>query len=322
MGGIGLSLSTFSRMPYPELGGLARLAEDAGFAGVFVPEANNDAMLCCYTIARATTRLTVGTRIINIYLRTPMLCGAGAMMVQEESNGRFVLGIGVGHRDLLKAVGIEMVNARDYLKEYTALLRRVLGGESIPNLAYQFRVAQPRVPVYFAALAKETARLGGQTADGLMLYMCPPARMEEMIATARGAAVEAGRPASAVTIMMGLPVFLDDDLKAAYEAGRRDLAFYAGLPFYNRVWANGGFKAEAAAALEAARHHDRAAVAATMTDAMIDAAALVGPASRCLERLAEYRKRGADMPVLVTHAVRGDYQSSFRKLVKVFGAAN
>jgi alkanesulfonate monooxygenase SsuD/methylene tetrahydromethanopterin reductase-like flavin-dependent oxidoreductase (luciferase family) len=55
---------------------------------------------------------------------------------------------------------------------------------------------------------------------------------------------------------------------------------------------------------------------------MIDAAALVGPASRCIDRLAEYRRRGAVMPVLVTHAVRGDYQSSFRKVVKVFGAVN
>jgi alkanesulfonate monooxygenase SsuD/methylene tetrahydromethanopterin reductase-like flavin-dependent oxidoreductase (luciferase family) len=84
MAGLGLSLSTFSRMPYADFVQLARMAEDAGFGGVFVPEANNDSMLCCYAIARATTRITIGTRIISSYLRGALRCAAGAMMVQEE----------------------------------------------------------------------------------------------------------------------------------------------------------------------------------------------------------------------------------------------
>jgi alkanesulfonate monooxygenase SsuD/methylene tetrahydromethanopterin reductase-like flavin-dependent oxidoreductase (luciferase family) len=322
MDAIGLSLSTFTRMPYPDLAQLAREAEDDGFSGVFVPEVNNDAMMCCYSIARATRRITVGTRIINVYLRTPMLCGAGAMMLQEESQGRFLLGLGVSHRETLKPLGIEMVNAREFLGDYTRLLMRVLTGEPIPGFPYQFRVAQPRVPVYFAALTLETARLGGTLADGLMLYMCSPDRMARMIDAARKSAHDAGRPGSAVKILMGLPIFLDDDLKAAFAVARRDLAFYAGLPFYNRIWVREGFAREAAAALEATRRNDRAAVSAAITDPMIELVALAGPISRCRDRLEEYRRRGADLPILVVHTVRDDYQTAVRRVIKAFSALN
>ncbi|MGH7906161.1 MAG: LLM class flavin-dependent oxidoreductase [Candidatus Binataceae bacterium] len=321
MPGLGVSLSTFSRMPYADFADLAREAEDSGFSAVFVPEANNDAMMCCYAIAQATKKITLGTRIINIYLRSPLLCGAGAMMLQEQSDGRFVLGLGVGHRTLLKAVGIEMGNAREYLQRYMGLLTKVLKGESIPNIAYQFRASPKRVPVYFAALAIETARLGGELADGLMLYMCPPARMAKMIAAARASATKAGRQPADISITMGLSVFLDDNLKDAYAAAKRDLAFYAGLDFYNRVWAASGFEKAAAECLTAARRGDRAGISAAMTEPMIDAVALAGPLSRCLERLREYRASGAEMPVLVTHAVRGDYVSALRQNLKAFARA-
>ncbi|HUY17948.1 MAG TPA: LLM class flavin-dependent oxidoreductase [Candidatus Binataceae bacterium] len=322
MAGCALSLSTFSRMPYPDFTRLAREAEDAGFSGVYVPEANNDAMLCAYSIAKATSRIKIGTRVINIHLRSPVVCGAGALMLQEESGGRFVLGLGVGHRALLKPLGIEMGNARDFLRHYMAILSPVLSGAPIASFPYQFRIAPEPIPIYFAALALGTARLAGELVNGLMLYMCPPPRMKTMIDAAREAAVKAGREPAGIGVTMGLPVFLDDDLKAAYDAARRDLATYLGLQFYNRVWAISGFEAEAKRGLEAANRGDRAQVAAALTDAMIDAVSLVGPASRCLARLDEYRRHGAITPVLVSHAVHGDYVSAVRENLKVFATVN
>jgi alkanesulfonate monooxygenase SsuD/methylene tetrahydromethanopterin reductase-like flavin-dependent oxidoreductase (luciferase family) len=243
-------------------------------------------------------------------------------MLQEESGGRFVLGLGVGHRALLKPLGIEMGNARDYLRRYMEILSPVLSGEPIADFPYQFRIAPDRIPVYFAALALGTARLSGELADGLMLYMCPPERMGTMINAARESAAKAGRKPARLGVTMGLPVFLDDKLEAAYAAARRDLASYVGLQFYNRVWAVSGFEAEAKRALEAANRGDRAQVAAAMTEPMIDAVALVGPASRCLARLEQYRSQGAITPVLVSHAVHGDYVSAVRENLKVFARAN
>src|SRR5579885_156444 len=322
MAACAVSLSTFSRMPYPELVQLACEAEEAGFSGVYVPEANNDAMLVAYAIARATRRITISTRVINVHLRSAVVCGAGALMVQEESGGRFVLGLGVGHRELLRPLGIEMGNARDYLRRYLDILSPILNRASIPHFPYQFRAAPQPIPVYFAALSLGTARLAGELADGLMLYMCPPERMAAMISAAREAAASAGRDPARLGVTMGLPVFLDDDLDSAYAAARRDLATYLGLQFYNRVWAQSGFKAEAARALEAAGRGDRAAVVDALSAPMIDAVALAGPAERCRARLAQYRERGDITPVLVSHAVREDYRSAVRENLKVFAGAN
>ena len=108
MAACGISLSPFSGIPYQDFAQLAREAEEAGFSGVFVPEANNDALMCCHAIAAATRRVTIATWIVNIYLRQPTLCAAGAAMVQEAAGGRFVLGLGVSHRPALQALHIEM----------------------------------------------------------------------------------------------------------------------------------------------------------------------------------------------------------------------
>src|SRR5580693_4752483 len=112
----GFSLSAMSGIPHSEFIQLAREVEDAGFSGVFIPEANNDALMCSYAVAKATKHIQIGTWIVNVYLREPTLCAAAAEMVQDESGGRFILGLGVSHRPALEARGIDMGNARDRLR--------------------------------------------------------------------------------------------------------------------------------------------------------------------------------------------------------------
>ena len=321
MNACGIALSPFSGMPIRDFVQLAREAEDAGLSGVFVPEANNDALMCCHAIAAATRRITIGTWIVNIYLRQPTLCAAGAAMVQEASDGRFILGLGVSHRPALQALGIEMGNARDKLRSYVASVRTTLSGEPIPGFGLRFRKPAKPIPIYFAALAMETAQLGGEIADGLMLYLCPPDRMRRSIAAARDHAIRHGRKAAELAITMGLPVFLHDDRGRAIEAARRGLSFYAALPFYNRLLAKSGFETEAARVLEAASRRDATAMAAALTEPMIDAMALLGPASRCVERLAEYRAAGAETPIIVPNPVGEDYAACVRKLLRVFANA-
>ena len=108
---------------------LAREIEDAGFGGVYIPEAVNDALLCSLAVANATRRITIGTWIVNIYLREPALCAIAAEMVQEAANGRFILGLGVSHRPALEARGIEMGNARDRLRRDAEMIRKAFRGE-------------------------------------------------------------------------------------------------------------------------------------------------------------------------------------------------
>ncbi len=317
----GIALSPFSGIPTRDFVQLAREAEDAGLSGVFVPEANNDGLMCCHAIAAGTRRVTIATWIVNIYLRQPTLCAAGAAMVQEVSEGRFILGLGVSHRPALQGLGIEMGNARDKLRGYVAAVRNALSGEPIPGFGLRFRKPEHPIPIYFAALAMETARLAGEVADGLMLYLCTPERMRRSIAAARAEAARHGRKPADIAITMGLPVFLHDDRARAIESARRGLSFYAALPFYNRLLAKSGFETEAARVIEAAGRRDTAAMAAALTEPMLDALALIGPASRCLERLAEYRAAGAETPIIVPNPVGEDYATCVRKLLGVFANA-
>jgi alkanesulfonate monooxygenase SsuD/methylene tetrahydromethanopterin reductase-like flavin-dependent oxidoreductase (luciferase family) len=319
---LGITLSPFSGIPYRDFLALAREAEDAGFSGIFIPEANNDALTCCEAVAAATRRITIATWIANIYLRQPTLCAASAAMVQEMSDGRFILGLGVSHRPALEALGIEMGNAREKLRSYTAIVRKALAGEPVSGFGMRFRKPAKPIPIYFAALAMETARLAGEIADGLMLYLCPPERMRKSIDAARTEARHRGRKPEALAATVGLPVFLHDDLARAIESARRSLSFYATLPFYNRLLARSGFEKEGKAAMEAAANRDAAAAAAAVSERMLDAVALIGPPSRCLERLAEYKSAGAELPILVPNPVGEDYASCVRKILRTFAKAS
>jgi 5,10-methylenetetrahydromethanopterin reductase len=308
--------------PYSTLGGLARAAEEAGFSGIFVSESNNDAMMCCAEMARATSRIKLVTWIVNIHFRVPVTCAAAAAMVQEISGGRFVLGLGVSHRPLLESLGIEMGNGRERLRAYTMEVRRLLRGEALsPGVELRMSAPHHQVPIYYAALALETARLAGELADGVELYMCPALRMSQLAQAAREAATRHGRKPSDVAITMGLPTFLHDDLERAMSVARRRLAFYGSLPFYNRQMARAGFQAEAQAAMGAAQRGDKSAVEAAMSDRLLDSMALIGPPTRCLERLAAFRAAGAEFPIIRPNEIDQNQADSIRGAIKVFSRA-
>ena len=100
MKGYGVTLSPMSRISlrtpssdspvsgYAGFVQLARETEDAGFSGVYIPEAVNDALMCSLSVANATKRITIATWIVNIYLREPALCAISAETVQEAAQGR------------------------------------------------------------------------------------------------------------------------------------------------------------------------------------------------------------------------------------------
>src|ERR1700687_4252898 len=209
----GLSLSPMSGIPHPEFLQLARELEDAGFSGIFIPEANNDALMCSYAVAGVTKRVAIGTWIVNIYLREPTLCAAAAEMVQDASDGRFILGLGVSHRPALEARGIDMGNARERLRRDTKVIRATFAGETA-MFGMKFRQPKKPIPIYYAALALETSRLGGELADGLMLYLCTPERMRKSIDAAYAAAKQHARKPADIVAPGGLPGFLHDDLRS------------------------------------------------------------------------------------------------------------
>jgi alkanesulfonate monooxygenase SsuD/methylene tetrahydromethanopterin reductase-like flavin-dependent oxidoreductase (luciferase family) len=294
---------------------IARTAEEVGFSAVMVPEGGNDSLLACYAIAQATSTIRIGTSIAIIYNRQPTLCASAAVTVQEASAGRLILGLGVGHRPVLEAMGIEPApNSRVRLREYVLTLKGILSGES-----KSIRVPQPSrpIPVQLGALTVETARLAGEIADGVQLFMCTPERLRILVKTVRDAAEGCGRNAADVAISFGMPAFIDDNPDRAYAQARRFLKLYTMLPFHRRQIIRNGFEREAEAARAAGERGDKAAQEAALTDKLIDTLAFVGPVSRCIDRIEEYREAGAQMLNIVPGST--ETNDELRQTIKAFG---
>ncbi|MGH7949289.1 MAG: LLM class flavin-dependent oxidoreductase [Candidatus Binataceae bacterium] len=321
MAKLGISISTFSGIPYADYVRLACEAEDAGFTAVMSPEGNNDVLMCLHDVAKATACIKIASFIANIYYREPVLCAAAAEMLQTESNGRFILGLGTSHRPALDALGIDRGDSRTRLRHYVDVIRRGNGGEPVSRMGMRLRKVATPVPIHFGALVKETARLAGEIADGLMLYIAPPDRMRMMIDAARSEAVRHNRKASDFSIVTGFPVFLADDRKRALDAARRGLFFYVTLPFYNRVIAKAGFETEAAAIASATARGDFAGAVTAMSDRLVDWLAAVGPAEHCLERLAQYRALDPDLVAIAPNPVGEDYAAGVRRAIMTFAKA-
>lgn len=309
---LGIVAARPGEVSFAELQELTREAESAGIEAVFSPEFMNDALANCQLMAQATSKIKVGTWIANIYLRHPALCAQTAVAIDDTSKGRLLLGLGVSHRPLVEGIYKEkMDRPREFLREYIATIRDITTGKGYPGAPVQPRAATYKVPIYVGALALGTVELCGEMADGVMLYLCPTSRMPRVMAALEKGAAKAQRSISTVDITTGLPTCLSDDLNAAKETATRNLAFYGGLPFYNKLFQSSGFVQEAEALAKGN--------AQGVSDKMAEELSLIGPPSRCREQLAAFRAAGIQLPIIVPVPVGNQtYAQAVRKAIETF----
>lgn len=317
---IGLSLYPMG-LNYRDMVALAKLAETSGYDSVFTVEAgvHSDAVAAAQAITTGTERITVGTGIANLYLRHPAILGAQAVAIDELSGGRFILGIGVNNEASVSALGLTWKAPRQALRDTTTCLRQVFAGESPAGVRSPVRPATHTIPIHFAGLALETAALAGEIADGLMGYLATPARFAQVAARTKQSARAAGRTPDAVITSLLIPTFLADNLELARQAARRFLTMYMTMPHYRKMLRRSGFEAEAARMTEAMEAGDRDALAALITEPVMDTLCLVGPTSKCQEQLAAYRESGLNYPILAPQAVGDDALTAVApRLIRAF----
>lgn len=272
-----------------ETGAIAREAEEAGFDAIFAAEVNNDVMATAQLMGAATRRIQVGTWIANIYLRHSYTCAQGAALIADATGGRFVLGLGVSHQPINRALDIAMPDPLTTLRQYVTEVRGWLRGEGPPTHLPQRPSSQP-VPLYLSALGERAVELGGELADGIMPLFWTAERVAQSKTWAdrgRAKAPDLGP----LDLTLGLPTFVGDDRDALLAAARQNLVLYTALPFFQRLFRASGF-AEEAALME------RGDGMAGLTDRLLDAICLLGPLNHCRERLAAYRAAGVDLPIL------------------------
>jgi len=304
---IGLAFSTMPDSPLPTIVEWTKQAEEAGFDGVFMTEANNDSLACCLGLGFNTRRITLGTAITNIYLRHPNLLANEVAALHEFTKGRFILGLGTGHRQSNAALGIDMGGQSDPMKkmrETVASMRRMFDGRTNPKIS-------GRQQIFLAGVSRPMVRLAGEIADGVIFNFFPAARVKEALGELQEGARKAGRDVKDVVPALFATAFISNDIEAARRPARTLLSRYGAMPYYGNMLAAAGFEREISG-IRAAAGDAKAALAA-VSDAMIDAILLVGPEQRVREHLKELISPGVGWAIVFINPVNEERPSSIKR---------
>lgn len=277
---------------------LARRAETLGYESVWVTHGSaRDSFVVLSAYATATSRLGLGNGVVPVYPRHPVAMAQAALTLSELSAGRFTLGIGVSHRAFMEQMlGLALVEPIAVMREYVAVLRGALAGETAfegKHFRVRWTMAVPQRPpaprIYLAALSPRMLEVAGEIADGVVLWLCPPAYVRDVALPAleRGRH-RAGRPLEGLDVVAAVPLAVTDDRAAALDAFRTELVRYASLPFYRAMLERSGLASGLAV-------FDREGqVPADLAEAL----GAVGAASDCRALVEAYRGAGVTLPAI------------------------
>ena len=314
-GPLGLSIASHSGLPASAIGRIAATAEAAGFDSVFVAEGHGDALALCHPVIAATSRVRVGTAIANAALRPPVLAAKTAAQLDQASDGRFLLGLGVANDVMNGRFGLSPFPPLRMVDEYVAVVRSVLaGGQGFAGELFRTGMVpldsppvRMALPVYLGALGPRMLELAGRIADGVILNLVSPAQAAVASGIVRAAAVTAGRPADAVEIVCVVHACVANDPAAAAAAAREVVPRYVLHPSVGRLFGAYDEAGSLAAARERTVAGDRGGAAQLVSQQVADAFVAHGDAVAVADRLTEYRAAGVDLPVVFPMPVAGDW---------------
>jgi 5,10-methylenetetrahydromethanopterin reductase len=310
MNRLGLSFS-WREKSLTDIVSCCRIAEEAGLDSVWIPEAwGRDAFLTLAAIANATQHIKLATGIVNVYSRSPAAIAMSTATLEELSPGRAILGLGSSSSGVVERWhGLHFQEPLTRLRESVTIIRQILSGGRVNLQGEVFQVGDFRlatqaptrnVPIYIAALGPKMLRLSGEVADGALLYLCPPSRVQDAIAQIQKGAEHVGRTAASVDIAAFLPTYVSENADGARLTVARAIAYYVGGmgAYYHRMVSRIGFKSEADNIRAAWQRGDRVGATKQVTPQLIDSVALVGSAVECRSRLEDFRKAGVSLPIL------------------------
>jgi F420-dependent oxidoreductase-like protein len=283
-----------------------RRAEELGYDSVYVTHiAGRDSLTVLMAYAAATERIRLGPGVLPIYSRTPVATAQQAATIDEFSGGRMVLGLGVSHQVTVEAwYGSRIERPVAEMREYVTALRAMFEGREVPAgtrfpTQFRFMGLQPRpdLPLYVAGLSPNMLRLAGEIADGVMLWLCNPEYIRDVVVPEVTAGRErAGRDMEGFDIVAAVPAAVTDDRDGAYETMRGDLITYWNLPFYRAMIERSGFGADIAAFDAGMKAGDLDQAKEGISERFLDTLTAIGSAEEARAGIARYSDAGATSP--------------------------
>jgi F420-dependent oxidoreductase-like protein len=296
-----------------------QLADQLGYESVYVTQiAGRDAFTVLAAYGLRTERIRVGTGVMPIYSRTPVAMAQTAATLDELTGGRLNLGLGLAHRPTVEGwYGQTIDRPAAEMREYVAIVRAILRGEDPPagekwRTGFRLMGLEPRpdVPILIGALSPRMLRTAGEIADGVVLWLCNPNYIRDVVVPeVRAGREAAGKSLDGFDVVPAVPAAVTDDPGEAFAAMRRDLLPYFGLPFYRAMLERSGFGAD----IERydAAGGDADAMQAAISQEFLEVLTAVGDEAAVRDGLSRYLEAGATSPG-VGPIPRTDFEATLR----------
>ncbi|MFI5609105.1 LLM class flavin-dependent oxidoreductase [Amycolatopsis sp. NPDC051903] len=294
-------------------------AEKLGLDVCWVAEAwGSDAPSVLGFLAGRTTRLQLGSGIMQVGVRTPVAVAQAALTLADMSGGRFSLGLGPSGPQVIEGLhGVPFAKPLTRLRETVQIVRSAFAGEKIsfsgkafdiplPGEARPMRLsAKPNedIPIYLATLSPKMLELTGELADGWLGTSFVPEGADAYFSHLDAGLAKSGRVRKDLDVCQGAEVAFaadEDELRTMVGSRKKELAFSLGgmgsasTNYYNDAYSRQGWAEVAAEVRDRWQSGDRDGAAALVTDEMVLGTTLIGTEAMVRERLRVWRDAGVD----------------------------
>jgi F420-dependent oxidoreductase-like protein len=299
---------------------LAQEAERLGFDSVWTAEAyGSDALTPLTWVGALTSKIKLGTGILQMPARTPANTAMSAATLDMLSGGRVLLGLGLSGPQVVEGWhGQPYGKPLTRTREYVEIVRRILAREEpldFQGEEYQIPIPggtglgkplklilhplRPRIPIYLAAIGPKNIELAGEIADGWLPVFLAPEKESAYLQPLDAGLAKRQQPSEfdppfdiAPTVM----VMLGDDVNLCRAMIKPMLALYIGgmgakgRNFYNDLVCRYGYEGPANDIQDLYLAGKKREAEALVPDALVDEVALCGPRERIAELLEPWKR--------------------------------